>query len=264
MRRVEAIRFVRPMGIGFAQAQLLGADDGNDYVVKFRSNPQGLRVLPNEWVAGGCASALDLPVPDIALVNVSQTLLDNTEELAAFRSTPGLQFGSQFLPHGHAKPWRDVLGKAENLDDLAGILVFDTWIHTKDRSWRSSNVHVIQNPAGHYRVIIFDHGWVFGGTPNWSTESLSQQRDVVVRPFMDGSVYNSFRPHISGADPFDAWLRKLESFPPEIIWRLLDEVPAEWMVNQDEKEALADYLTHRRYLVRPVILGLKRKFRHWR
>lgn len=263
MRSVEATQYVRPMGIGYSAPQLLRAEDGDDYVVKFRSNGQGLRVLPNEWVAGSCAIALGLPMPPITVVNVSQALLDATTELSPFRATPGAQFGCKFVPHGHAEPWRNVLANAENLDDLAGILVFDTWVYTRDRSWRTSNLHVVMDADGRYRVIIFDHGWVFGGKPNWSKESLHQERDLVRPPFMGGSVYNSFRPHIKGADPFEPWLLKVESLPPETIWQSINEIPDDWGVDPYERYVLADYLIQRRPLIRPAIMGLKEKFPHW-
>lgn len=264
MRSVQAIHYVRPMGIGYSSPQLLRADDGNDYVVKFRSNGQGLRVLPNEWIAGRCAHALGLPLPRMAVVNVPQSLLDATPELSPFRATPGSQFGSEFMPQGHCEPWQDLLASADNLDDLAGILVFDTWIHTKDRSWRSSNLNVIQDQAGRYRVIIFDHGWVFGGTPNWSSQSLRAQRSLVKPPFMAGSVYNLFRPHIRGDDPFEPWLERVESLPPKIIRQAIWEVPSEWGLNFTERKALADYLIRRRHLVRPVIMGIRGLFPHWK
>lgn len=263
MRRVEATHHVRPMGTGFSGAQLIRADDGNDYVVKFRSNHQGLRVLANELIAGRCAQALGLPIPSIAIVNVSQELLDVTEELTPFRATPGTQFGCEYVPNGHSEPWRDVLANVENIGDLAGIILFDTWTHNVDRPWRKSNIEVTKDTEGHYRVIMFDHGWVFGGTPNWSTDSLKLQRDLVKPPAMNGYVYNCFRPHIRGANPFGSWLLKVESLPPKTIWRSIQLVPDEWGINPSEKEALADYLIHRRKLIRPIIMGLKSIFPHW-
>lgn len=251
------------MSIGYSAPQLFRADDGKHYVVKFRSNAQGLRVLPNELIAGGCAQALGLPVPTMALVNVPKKLLDSTKELEQFRATPGLQFGSKFVPRGHSEPWLAMLHKAENLSDLAGILVFDTWTNNRDRAWRASNIELVKGADGHYRVIIFDNGWVFGGDPDWSAESVSAQRDIVRPPFMYGVVYNSFRPHIRGENPFDSWLRKLEHLPSKTIQRVIQKVPDEWGIRPGEQKALADYLIHRRKLVRPIIMGLKGKFPQW-
>lgn len=263
MRRVTATHHVRSMDSGYSRPQLIRADDGHDYVVKLRSNRQGLRVLPNELIAGGCAQALGLPIPSPAIVNVSQDLWDVTDALAQFRKTPGPQFGCEFIARAHSEPWRDVLANVENIGDLAGIIVFDTWIHNVDRPWRESNIDVIRDTEGHYRVIMFDHGWVFGGTPNWSTDSLKSQRDLVKPPFMDGCVYDRFRHHIRGVNPFGYWLGKVESLHPWTIWRLIQQVPDEWGVSLREKVALADYLIHRRKLIRPLIMGLKRKFPHW-
>lgn len=47
MQAVQAIRRMR----GGAQSQLMLGADGNLWVVKFRNNPQGERVLANELIA---------------------------------------------------------------------------------------------------------------------------------------------------------------------------------------------------------------------
>ena len=47
---------------GGAQAHLMRAADGFFYVVKFRNNPQHLRVLANELLAARLAEAVGLPV----------------------------------------------------------------------------------------------------------------------------------------------------------------------------------------------------------
>jgi hypothetical protein len=52
----SARRLVRKMR-GGAQAHLIEADDGHFYVVKFRNNPQGRRILVNEWF-GACFNAI--------------------------------------------------------------------------------------------------------------------------------------------------------------------------------------------------------------
>jgi hypothetical protein len=40
---------------GGSQAQLMVADDGHEYVIKFQGNPQTTRVLANEYLAGRLA-----------------------------------------------------------------------------------------------------------------------------------------------------------------------------------------------------------------
>src|SRR6266516_3001356 len=55
---------------GGAQAHLMRCSDGNFYVVKFRNNPQHLRVLANELLATRLAQGAELPVAAAEVVEV--------------------------------------------------------------------------------------------------------------------------------------------------------------------------------------------------
>ena len=59
---VTAVQHVRRMR-GGAQGHLMRCSDGKFYVVKFRNNPQHLRVLANELLATRLAEGAELPVP---------------------------------------------------------------------------------------------------------------------------------------------------------------------------------------------------------
>ena len=59
---VIAIQQIRRMR-GGAQSHLMLASDNNLYVVKFRNNPQHVRVLANELLATRLAEAVGLAVP---------------------------------------------------------------------------------------------------------------------------------------------------------------------------------------------------------
>ena len=129
---IIAVQHVRRMR-GGAQGHLMRCSDGNFYVVKFRNNPQHLRVLANEMLATRLADAVGLPVPTTEVVEASDWLIEHTPELRiqlagnTIRCEPGLQFGSRYvvsplegqsvrlLSHGHAeegaKPG-DVCGNA--------------------------------------------------------------------------------------------------------------------------------------------------------
>jgi hypothetical protein len=69
-RLVEAVQHVRRMR-GGAQGHLMRCSDGNFYVVKFRNNPQHLRVLTNEMLGTRLAERAGLPVPRTEVVEVS-------------------------------------------------------------------------------------------------------------------------------------------------------------------------------------------------
>ena len=66
---------------GGAQGHLMRCSDGNFYVVKFRNNPQHLRVLTNEMLATRLAERAGLPVPGTEVVEVNEWLVEHTAEL---------------------------------------------------------------------------------------------------------------------------------------------------------------------------------------
>jgi hypothetical protein len=54
---------------GGSQAQVMLADDGNKYVVKFLGNPQHDRVLANEYLASRLAQLIGLSVSEPAIIH---------------------------------------------------------------------------------------------------------------------------------------------------------------------------------------------------
>src|SRR5438270_18866 len=66
---------------GGAQGHLMRCSDGNFYVVKFRNNPQHLRVLANELLATRLAQGAELPVAAAEVVEVGDWLIEHTPEL---------------------------------------------------------------------------------------------------------------------------------------------------------------------------------------
>ena len=77
--------------------------DGHFYVVKFRNNPQHLRVLANELLATRLAERVGLPVPAVEVIEVSDWLVEHTPELniqlahETILCQAGLEFGSHWL-----------------------------------------------------------------------------------------------------------------------------------------------------------------------
>jgi hypothetical protein len=132
-----AVEHVRRMR-GGAQAQLMRCDDEAYYIVKFRNNPQHLRILANEMLATRLAARLGLCVPQVEIVEVRRDLVAATADLViqlGLGRAPcadGKQFGSQFPGHPARMAVHDFLpdeqlGAVGNLSDFLGVLVFDKW-----------------------------------------------------------------------------------------------------------------------------------------
>ena len=60
---------------GGSQSHLLRASDGGFYVTKFSNNPQHIRVLANEMMASLLGRWLGLPMPEVAVIDVSDWLI---------------------------------------------------------------------------------------------------------------------------------------------------------------------------------------------
>src|ERR1700754_4263801 len=92
---VQAVRRMR----GGAQSQLMLGADGNLWVVKFKNNPQHIRVLANELIATRIAEAVGLTVPKCDVVEVTDWLVRNSPDMVVHKEravreacASGLQF----------------------------------------------------------------------------------------------------------------------------------------------------------------------------
>src|SRR5256885_14127043 len=98
---LTAVRHVRKMR-GGAQAQLLEADDGHWYVVKFRNNPQHRRILINELLSAVFLDYLKISSPEVKLLDVTPAFLAANPEVhltlgsRRIEVEPGWHFGSQY------------------------------------------------------------------------------------------------------------------------------------------------------------------------
>jgi hypothetical protein len=237
---------------GGAQGQLMLGADGHAYVVKFKNNPQHMRVLANELLASRLAAAAGLPAPQAELVEVSSWLIDHTPDLeidlgrTRVRCKPGLQFGSRFV--GGLMPGQVVdflpeeqLAEVRNLDEFAGILALDKW--TGNANGRQA-VFVRTQREHRYRAVFIDYGYCFHAG-DWTFEDLPL-RGVYYR----NDVYRE----ITGWESFEPWLTRLETMPEETVWEAANEVPPEWYGgNLSDMEALVEKLLTRRSRIRESI-----------
>ena len=161
---------------GGAQSQLMLGGDGKLWVVKFKNNPQHLRVLANELIATRIAEAVGLSVPKTDVVEVSEWLIAhssgmmvNAERGGRICCEPGLQFGSQFV--GGLMPGQVVdylpesqLDEVRNVAEFAGMLAVDKW--TGNCNGRQA-VFERKLRERRYRAVFVDQGFCFNAG-EWS------------------------------------------------------------------------------------------------
>ncbi len=250
---VQAIRRMR----GGAQSQLMLGADGALWVVKFRNNPQGERVLANELLATRIAEAVGLTVPKSDVVEVSEWLAANSPEMqldlgrgVRTRCEAGLQFGSRFV--GGLMPGQVVdylpepqLSDVRNLGEFAGMLVVDKW--TGNCNGRQA---VFERKARErkYRATFIDQGFCFNAG-EWSFPD-SPLRGVFPRNLVYAGV--------TGWESFEPWLSRVESFRGETLGSIAEEVPPGWYGGDPGAlERLLQQLLERRGILRELIAAFR-------
>ncbi len=268
MRALEHIRRMR----GGSQPHLLRCRElsGSDayYVVKFRENPQHRRLLANEWLAASLARKLGLPVPEMAVINVSAGLIERSSELVIQRAhgrtrlVPGLQFGSRYPGDPERFTVYDtlpeqLLGQVGNVKDFLGMLVFDKWTCNTDKR---QVIFCRSSVASPFRALMIDHGLCFNGA-EWNFP------DAPLRGLYAWAGVYEF---VTGIESFEPWLDKLETGLTERdMEEALTQMPSEWYDSDGEPlRQLLNRLWDRRSCVRDLIVAAKDTYRqpfpHWR
>ncbi len=238
---------------GASQSRLVLADDGNLWIVKFKNNPQHLRVLANELIATQIAEAIGLSVPVSGIVDVSQSIIETNPpqymELGPKHRelcSSGLQFGSQFaggMISRHVDEYLadEQLLDARNLEQFAGILAFDKWTGNSDYR------QVVYRRNGVERglsAVFIDQGGCFNlGEWNFQDAPLKGI-------YGQQCAYSA----VTGWESFEPWLSRVEQFDPQSLWEIAEAIPREWYGGEvNELHKLVDKLIGRRCRVRELI-----------
>ena len=247
---------------GGAQSQLLLCDDGRYWVVKFRNNPQGVKILTNEMIATRLASLIGLPVPEVSVINVPESVIAEDSKMSLQLTKgrlesflPGEHFGSAYV--GGFMPGFVVdylpgalLQTVRNTADFAGMLAFDKWTGNSD-----GRQAVFQKTSRErkYRAIFIDQGFCFNGS-EWNFPDKA-----LMGIYGRHSVYANVR----GWDSFEPWLRRIEAVSEATLWRIAEGVPVQWYGgNTDSLRLLMNQLYIRRSHVRELILAFKYSHRN--
>ena len=252
---------------GGSQAQFLRASDGNFYVTKFQNNPQHPRVLANEMLASRLGKWLSLPVPEVAVIEVSEWLIENTPELRIEVAGHSVlcQSGNQLGSRYPVDPWEGVVfdylpesmfGKVRNAYDFSRMLVLDKWAGNADGR------QAIFSKSGRQRKFtasFIDQGYCFNAG-EWTFTDLA----------LHGVYYRNYvYAGVTGWESFEPALTKAEEAEELDLWRCVECVPPEWYgCNTEEMEKLVEALYERRPKIRNLITDFRNScrspFPNWR
>lgn len=239
IRTLKAVEWVRAMNpgpeSGGSEPHQFRCDDGLAYMVKASNNPQKGRVLLNEAIGGLALDWLGVHHPAPAIVDLPAELLaaspgakfGNGETLAA-----GLSYGSEYI---HSEPQGTVpADQLMNLSDIAGTMVFDTWI--KNGDGRQYRLCATKDDPRKYEFLPVDQGHSMAH--DWTADAIKQQcgaQQVSLAPEIRSLNGSDVRPYID----------RLKTFDEATADHIISQVPGAWFKGDDERTAVKDYLIQR-------------------
>ena len=228
--------------------------DVGEYVIKVRNNPEGPRILVNEWIGTSLARHLGVLTPDFGVVDVPELI--DIPLRAGLRAEAGPAFGSRFE---RVQPWAggsSVVAVA-NPEIISRLIVLDTWILNVDRYSVGDDNRIQQNrhnillstegaPEGKFSLKAIDHGHCFRGT-SWRAHDL--RKIAAMRDRRVYGLFPEFRAHLE-RPVVGAALAAASEIRPGGIRTILRGIPREWGLSHSEAEVVEGFLVDRaKYLL---------------
>jgi hypothetical protein len=239
LRRLSATRYVTPLREGGSMPAVVEADDQGMYVLKFRGAGQGPKALVAEAISGGLARALDLPVPEIVLMDLDAELARteaDPEIQDLIRASAGLNLAMDYLPGAINF---DPVAEQPDPDLASRIVWFDAFTSNVDRTARNPNMLV-----WHGRLYLIDHGASLYFHHGWDGDAMQADRPF---PLIRDHVLLRWADRLAEVDADMA--RRL---PDETIREVVTQVPDDWLQGPDafagaatQRAAYVDYLVRR-------------------
>ncbi|MGO1069986.1 HipA family kinase [Lysobacter sp. CA199] len=239
MRTVTATRYVTPLREGGSLPAVVEADDEGLYVMKFRGAGQGRKALIAEIVAGELARQMQLPVPEIVLIELDADMArtePDPEIQHLIRESAGLNLALDYLP-GSVN--YDPLVDRPDAELASRIVWFDAFVTNVDRTARNTNMLL-----WHRRLTLIDHGAALYFHHDWANAADAAASRFV--PIKDHVLL----PLASAIAEADAWMAA--RITPELVQSVVALIPESWLIDEpgftdaaEHRRAYADYLNRR-------------------
>lgn len=220
LRRSSVARYIAPLREGGSLPALAEGDDGYKYVVKLRGAGHGAKALISEFIGGLIASATDLRVPQLMLLDLDEDFgrTEGDEEIQdLLQASRGLNLGMHFL--SGALTW-DVSVNDTTPEEASQIVWLDAFLTNVDRTARNTNM-LLWNGAlwliDHGASLYFHHNWT-----GWEQAALS--------PFPYVKDHALLR-RASRMLEADAVMRSL--ITPKLIAGIVGMIPDEWLAQAE-------------------------------
>ena len=168
-----ATRYVQPLREGGSLPAVVESSSGDLLVVKFRGAGQGAKALVAELIAGLLARTLDLPTPELGIVDVPPPFgrtEPDPEIQDLLRGSHGVNVGFRYLD-GAFNFDPGAAGELVSAELAARIVWFDALLTNPDRTHRNPNILVWER-----KPWLIDHGAAIYVHHDWSTVDEARTR----------------------------------------------------------------------------------------
>lgn len=246
LARHVATRYVQPLREGGSLPAVVETERDGLYVVKFRGAGQGAKVLVAELIVGLLAQRLGLPVPELALVDVSDRFgrsEPDPEIQELLRRSHGTNVGARYLA-GAFNFDGAAAGDLVSPELAARVVWLDAFTTNPDRTPHNPNILVWQRGPW-----LIDHGAALYAHHDWG--SVDEARTVTSFPLIRSHVLLPEAGDLAAADAAcsalltpDVIAAVVEAVPDELV---LDNAgaPPEFASAADARDRYRAYLTRR-------------------
>jgi hypothetical protein len=238
---VQAIEYITPLREGGSLPAIVGADDGEFYVMKFVGAGQGPKALIAEWVVGEIGRALGLHVPKLVFMELDGAFgkSEPDQEIQdLLRASAGLNLGMQYLPH--ATMFNPLMKPPPDPALASNIVWFDAYVTNVDRTARNVNL-LLWGEA----LWLIDHGAALYFHHDWGADYLGRSRTPFTR--IKDHVLLRWATELPAADA-----RLRSRLDEGLIRDIVAAIPDAWLGNEpvfanptENRQAYVRYLLSR-------------------
>lgn len=246
------------------------------YYCKYLNSFSRLEIncLAYEIIANFLLKKLQIPTPEIALVNISKNTLDKSKIYHNTRLREGNTcFGSKEIKFAtEIQSIQDYSNKADfnrlvNPEDIIKIAIFDLWVDNKDRGRHfpgGINYNLLLEPIeSKQKIIAFDNAFIFGGiesigifNPLFNVNSSNKLIETgLYKDIVKHIDINNFKEIVNN---FIHLLHK--SYFAEIN-NLMLNLPKEWTLTPNLGTRIDNFLTDKNHInrIKNIVLNSKKK-----
>ncbi|MCI2229542.1 aminotransferase class I and II [Polaribacter sp. MSW13] len=239
IRTVNVVQYIYPLREGGSLPAIVKADDGFQYVLKFRGAGQGKKALIAEFIGGELARAIGLNVPELVFMNLDNSFskTEPDEEIQdLLKFSVGLNLGLHFL--SSAITFDPLVSKVD-ANTASKIVLLDSITSNIDRTAKNTNLL-----HWNHELWIIDNGASFYFHHNWETWKNHLTRTF---PLIKDHVLLQKATHLTEAAKEIKHLINEEK-----ITEIVSSIPEDWLLSESDslsptemRDAYIQYLNTR-------------------